>query len=1251
MKRKYPVVTPDTIRSFLHVNKAFFDTYVKKNNGYIDTNGSVYNGTVNNFGGELLVESRKLLLNKPSIDKINVSSEFLYYFDIKYAGDVSTYEQQNLIICTLKENVFTDNHTWKLKFPCVSRPKKETLPAVNEDTVDLGIVHSLSKSDNIICRESFYQTDEDIVIVKDGVDISISFSEHGNNTIYVRNYNCEKEYLQIIPDPNDSDNMIGSITPELTDSEWKNQVMFYIHNDNLDMAPYVQINAFAYDDFPLLRYGANGHDNSFVFPGMEPGSNISVGNVPEELNGEWFIELIPAAGYSFIDTTDTNDKSNDYVVIDKVIYYRADDYDETPEASYEYTIPSEHVHHFPLNNIVGYMHDGVMYKTHTYSTEITPDNYHIYYDKEESKYYVWNCTEYVETQYSGIQYYTDENEVVHAYASFNNYKQNYLNDVNNQTSMAALLRIEYQTSSMYNYEYLKGNAVTGIHVNSTSMHSDNGIIQKNGITHNMSEFDGLPDYFHNFYNNRNVCISRSIIYAIHDAFNKENQSVTDKPTAALIVDSGFPITQVKYAHDMESDIHYVDPYSYVGDGEYQSSSNYLSDIAYVNDTTFADTSITGENVKYRFIYHGRYFFSTDVVEFDPDMNYGRVYYVNNDPAEYMSTDDIPGRALARICDIPTSFTQLEHITNYAPTYVVDVEYNRTEAPYYEEEQQKVWDEYVPKWIRYDDGVVFPNTYGMYEMNRDYLYPENIHSVYDNLNSYITIPTSENTIIVNDGGSGYSVNDTFTFEIGGRTITGTIDDENSGQVLSFTIDDEYSIHYAFLSQATTFQTTTISGSGSGLTIDVNVPNYNSYLKTFIGYPNDMFALKFDDINNIWIYNVTSSSLNKQYKVTGVNYPDNPYVSHIDIHEMNETFINDLLNKDIFVPSSYLNKYVNSEMTIPTTYNSPSISTDILPLDIDITTPDDLSSYLEELYQNEQNTMFFIYKETFENYYRAEKIVSYPSSDLNNVILPKNHQLNLASYSNTMCAFSYTGKDKAQLDVCIFNPLKDSITGYEWINSGTYKTHSIPNSPSTIVDSLHNPAISEMIHDSSYVTCGNIYMSSNGYYNGWIETLESQLEEMTRDELLQYIRDHFKDEYCEPLEVERCYIETIDQDIPIYRYSKNDLISYILENSVDDLNKIDGVHLVETVNTRMNSSEYHAIGDYQLIDTTMIDDELRINSSEVVSNNICYVFRFDTLIANFEDFRMFDADGNDISDKCLIIYDNQAWYFHSDTWCKL
>ena len=1266
LKRKYPITTPDTLRRVLHANKAFFDTHVKKNEGYVDINGSVYNGTVENFGGELLLESRKLLLNKPSIDKIKVSSEFLQYFDITYAGDVSTYEQQNLIICTLKEDVFTDNHTWQIKLPCDSRPIPRLLTPYPQDTIDLGMIHSLSKSDSIISRENFYQTDKDVVIIKDGVDIPLKFSEDGNNTIYARYWYCDKQMYTDIPNPDvPTNNYIIGIKSmnNMTNSEWKNQVMFYIQNDALNTVPYVGIDARAYDGFPLLRYGANGHDNSFVFPGMEPGTYgiyTDTGNLPEPIrdpddpervDGDWFIELIPARGYSFANVDGLYDKSNDYVVIDKVVYYRSDSYNGTRTAEYEYNIPSDYVHHFPCNNIVGFMEDGVMYTTRSHSKAIIPDNSHVYYDREYRKYYTWNGIAYKElaSNCQGIQYYTDENEVVHGYATFDNYRYNYRKDVDDKWVITALLRAEYQTSALYNYEYLKGNAVSGIHINSTCMHSDNGIIQKNGITHNMCDFDGLPSYFHNFYNNRNVCFSRSIIYAIRDDINHENQSPTDKPTAGLIVDSGYPITQNKYSYDMESDIHYVDPDAYEGDGEYSSTTNYLSDIAYVDDDEFADIHLTGENVRYRFIYHGNHFFSTDVVEFNPDMNYGRIYYVSNDPAIYTSNSDghLPGRTLARICDIPTSFTQLQDIPDYAPTYVVDVEYNRTESPYEEDEQLKVWDEYVPKWVRSNNGVIFPKYYQYYEFWRDYLTSGNPHCVYDNLNCYITIPSVDNTITVNNAGTGYDIDDEFSIQIGGQTINGVVTDANNGEVISISIDGAFNIHYGFLSQLTTFTTTTKVGSGTGLTLDVNIPDYNSYLRQLKGYPEDMFVLMFDSIDNLWIYNAANSGFTKEYKLTGVNHPDNPYVD--ESIEMNDAFINDLMNKNIFIPDTYLHKKVNDDIKIPINEYSPSITTDIIPLDIPIDTPEDLSAYLELIYQNEQNSMFFIYKNSYEDHYRTYKIETYPNSEVNEVVLPKNHQLNLERYSNISCAFSYTGRDKSQMDMCIFNPFKTTISSYEWKSSGTYVNETVPNAPKVVADSA-SITTSEKIHDESYVTRGNVYVSASDHYNGWVENLQSTLEEMSRDELLQYIEDTFKNEHCEPLEAERAYTETIDEDIPLYRYTKEGLITYIIANSVDDITKVDGIHLVQTVNTRMDSDEYHATGDWQLIDVETYDPNAIVNTNEPRSNEICYVFKFDTLIADFDQFRMFDADGTDISDKCLLIYDGNAWYFNNNRWIR-
>ena len=57
---------------------------------------------------------------------------------------------------------------------------------------------------------------------------------------------------------------------------------------------------------------------------------------------------------------------------------------------------------------------------------------------------------------------------------------------------------------------------------------------------------------------------------------------------------------------------------------------------------------------------------------------GRAYYYSNDEAEYINNDTrekkIPGRALARICDIPTKLTQFENDLNF----ITDPDYHHTD---------------------------------------------------------------------------------------------------------------------------------------------------------------------------------------------------------------------------------------------------------------------------------------------------------------------------------------------------------------------------------------------------------------------------------------------------------------------------------------------------------------------------------------------------------------------------------------------
>ena len=112
-----PYATPDTLRQFTYLSKSLYDSYTKKNCGYEDINGSYYNGTVENWGSEMLLESRKILLDKPSLKNIFIENTFDFYFDIQYSEYINTYDQQNMLCAVLRKDVLLSNNATKSPSP------------------------------------------------------------------------------------------------------------------------------------------------------------------------------------------------------------------------------------------------------------------------------------------------------------------------------------------------------------------------------------------------------------------------------------------------------------------------------------------------------------------------------------------------------------------------------------------------------------------------------------------------------------------------------------------------------------------------------------------------------------------------------------------------------------------------------------------------------------------------------------------------------------------------------------------------------------------------------------------------------------------------------------------------------------------------------------------------------------------------------------------------------------------------------
>ena len=107
-------VGPDSLRKTTQLLKNVYDMHTKRFCGYTDINGCQYNGTVENFGSEMLFESRKMLMDKPPLGNIFIENSFDFYFDIQYADEINTYDQQNMLCGIIRKDVFLPDKKYNI---------------------------------------------------------------------------------------------------------------------------------------------------------------------------------------------------------------------------------------------------------------------------------------------------------------------------------------------------------------------------------------------------------------------------------------------------------------------------------------------------------------------------------------------------------------------------------------------------------------------------------------------------------------------------------------------------------------------------------------------------------------------------------------------------------------------------------------------------------------------------------------------------------------------------------------------------------------------------------------------------------------------------------------------------------------------------------------------------------------------------------------------------------------------------------
>lgn len=1264
-------MSPDSLRQMLHLNKKFFSLFANQDVGYVDKNGYQYYGNIHNYGGEVYLESRKLLMQKPPIDTLHVSDTFSYYFDIRYAEDVNTINEQNMLICSLKKNVFLENHTYKIKFP---------------DCKNELICRSVSRSDPNIVAEEAVVTESNPVLIIDGNEVELVFSDIGNTKFYFMRNELTEPFINDDIDEEPWESITDDvITIELTDKDC-DLPFIWVYNDKLRTKDDASFEI--YDPVysrPVMLYGTDGHDQNYLLP-------LVYGQWPLQLNveTEWFVRVYPADTYEFTIPTDEHDiKKNLFVVCDELwLYTSSTDHTEFDQRITYNLHTSDYVSHYVLSDVNGYMgNDGKFYSTPLHTQPITPDNIHRYYDKGNDIYYVYDPKEKVfheldETveqatgvlsHYTGWKFDTDGDGKVYAYIKLDQF---YLNYHGINTYNLGLFKTSVRPEYKYETEELSINAVSGIHVHSDSMYSDNGIIEHNGLIHNLYEFDGLPAYFQKFEDDKNRCFNRIELYAIRDKINGKNLHATDKPTAALILDSGYPINMedMNSSYDsLESGIRYnynlkrYDPYYVITD----DVKNILTDIGYVDKYHLADVNIPRANKKYRLVYHGNRFFSCEVIQDFESKNYGRIYHVSNDPARYENNGSrgLPGSTLARICDIPTDFGQLTHVPNVAPTYVVDILYTRTQNNFSNTDNEDIWNKHIVSYV-HDDTMIFDKYKNLntIDLNQDKYY------TWLNLNPYIELSETVYPITVADGGSGYEVGDEFTFMLGGQTIIGEVTAETGNVATIVSIPETYLVNISFLKPVQVFNTVARSGVGSGLKINITITDYADYAKTRDELNDELFLLKFDDRDNLWMYRYNTTDLvwYRDFQVFGTEGFDNPYWVTTD-DSIENVYVKNLTQTTSFISNKDdVYEYTDGQIKIPYSTWSPFISTDIIPAETNLDT--DLHVEMNDAVINSQNSYYYLFKEPFENYVRARLFELYPDEVANSLQLPKGHQLNMREYTNRTCAFSYVNGDNMQPNVCIFDSKSSYINGYEDYEANVVINHKETYTTKHIIDSLDNPTFKEAICDSSYVLRKNLYRideTTPAFYNKMKSTY---IDTHNREWLLDYIEESIS-KYADPVIVESFYIETLSDNRPRWRYSTEEIKTYALYNAhyrhgeltwpdisgttpdPDNgrydlgypLTQLNEIELFQAVNTSAKTGTVQPKGDYVILDAETYDPTVHINGESTISlMDILHIFEIDIHPADMNNFRMYDANGNDISKNSLLIHGTDLFYFDEDQW---
>ena len=474
------------------------------------------------------------------------------------------------------------------------------------------------------------------------------------------------------------------------------------------------------------------------------------------------------------------------------------------------------------------------------------------------------------------------------------------------------------------------------------------------------------------------------------------------------------------------------------------------------------------------------------------------------------------------------------------------------------------------------------------------------------------------------GTGYEQGDEFMVVIGGCAFRGyvlTIIEDSDGAVGSVRIYDNNNTEVKIAnipSNHYVWKTTTLSGSGSGLklVLDIDGDLWNSLQVKKIGLLDNLWTLKFDDINRIWIWKYIDGSWTQYKLFIGEDIHSNYYDQNIIAtfspkrRGMIDTMLYNHFTPQLFMMGNTWENYSeNNDLTSSADVNS------------------DLSEFLTAKYDHDE-TYYIPYVDTtnymFENHRTTTRDTFAMCYD--KYIFPQYHQQNTFYAYEAPCKLNtystYRDDLTKQPDVYLYNPIASSVSEYDEFANGIGKFKSTKSiNWKDMFDTY------EFV-DSNGVGLYNIYSYSYKNDINCVDDIKSELNEKTTDELLSIIADI--DEDALPIQVKDTTIQFTDEE----------LVDYILERKYIDRS---GIKLIIPKGEQVLNSPVQPVGSYKRI----IDE---YESSVSTLSGVSYdwdptmIFKITGTIESLDGFRMYDDFGNDISEYVLILFNDALYIFN-------